>query len=126
MTCPFCSPARERIACESEHAFAIRDGFPLSKGHTLVIPRRHIPSFFDLTGEECREIRELLILSRAMLDAEYSPDGWNIGINDGTAAGQTVNHLHVHLIPRYRGDRDDPRGGIRWILPEKADYWSEK
>ena len=92
----------------------------------LVIPKRHIPSFFDLTDDEHSEIRELLIQSKERVELEYSPDGWNIGVNDGPAAGQTVGHLHFHLIPRYFGDREDPRGGIRWIFPDKADYWSQR
>jgi diadenosine tetraphosphate (Ap4A) HIT family hydrolase len=126
MACPFCNPDSERITRESDLAFALRDGFPVSKGHMLVIPKRHIASFFDLTDDEYKEIRALLIESKKLLDHEFSPDGYNIGVNDGPAAGQTVPHLHFHLIPRYQGDREDPRGGIRWILPEKADYWSKK
>lgn len=126
MACPFCNPDKERITRESDLAFAMRDGFPVSKGHMLIIPKRHISSFFDLTDDEYKEIRGLLIESKNLLDLELSPDGYNIGVNDGPAAGQTVPHLHFHLIPRYLGDREDPRGGIRWILPEKADYWSKK
>lgn len=126
MNCPFCSIQDDLVVFESNLAFAIKDGFPLSQGHTLVIPRRQVASFFDLTEGEHDEMRALLIRSKGKLDAEFSPDGYNIGVNDGPAAGQTVGHLHVHLIPRYKGDAADPRGGIRWIIPEKADYWSKR
>ena len=123
--CPFCTLPDERIIDQNDHGLVIRDGFPISPGHTLIIPKRHTGSFFDLTETERSDL--LLLLDKAKLDVEneFKPDGYNIGINDGPAAGQTVPHLHVHLIPRYAGDREDPRGGVRWIIPEKADYWSE-
>ena len=104
----------------------VLDGYPVSRGHTLVIPKRHVGSFFELEGNERDDILSMLDQAKTHLNAEYAPDGYNIGINDGPAAGQTVPHLHVHLIPRYRGDQDDPRGGVRWIFPEKADYWTSK
>lgn len=81
-------------------------------------------SFGEVSLDEQSAMLAMLQRVRAMLDAELRPDGYNIGINDGAAAGQTVMHVHMHVIPRYRGDRPDPRGGIRWIIPEKADYWS--
>ena len=123
--CPFCTLPGERVIDHNDHGLVIRDGFPISPGHTLIIPKRHTGSFFDLTETERSDL--LLLLDKAKLDLEneFKPDGYNIGINDGPAAGQTVPHLHVHLIPRYAGDREDPRGGVRWIIPEKADYWSE-
>lgn len=92
----------------------------------MIIPRRHVGSFFQITAEERTCLLELLDQSKKMVDEEFSPDGYNIGINDGVSAGQTVPHLHIHLIPRYSGDREDPRGGVRWIIPEKADYWNRK
>ena len=104
----------------------IRDGFPISPGHTLVIPNRHIGSFFELTPDERQSLLDLLDAAKLVLDSELKPDGYNIGINDGPSAGQTVPHLHIHLIPRYNGDQTDPRGGVRWIIPEKADYWSHR
>ena len=104
----------------------IRDGFPISPGHTLVIPNRHIGSFFELSPEERQSLLDLLDAAKLVLDSELKPDGYNIGINDGPSAGQTVPHLHIHLIPRYNGDQTDPRGGVRWIIPEKADYWSHR
>ena len=124
MPCPFCTLPPDRIVLADAHAVVIRDAFPVSPGHTLVIPRRHVGSFFEVTVEERASLFRLLDEVQRALSAELHPDGWNIGINDGPAAGQTVPHLHVHLIPRYQGDRPDPRGGIRWIFPEKARYWS--
>ncbi len=125
MTCPFCILSTERIEFSSLHGMVIRDAFPVSPGHTLVIPRRHVGSFFDIEAVEREALMALLEEAKRRLDKEFKPDGYNIGINDGSAAGQTVPHLHIHLIPRYEGDRSDPRGGVRWIIPEKADYWSK-
>lgn len=122
--CPFCSLPSERIVSRTAHVVAIRDSFPITPGHTLLIPRRHVASLFGLTMVEWVELGQLLTEVRTALLAEYHPDGFNIGINEGTAAGQTVMHLHLHLIPRYHGDQPDPRGGIRWIFPDKARYWS--
>ena len=124
MNCPFCTLPKERIILSNTHGMVIRDGYPISPGHTLVIPQRHIGSFFDLEPEERDSLFLLLEESKRGLDKEFQPDGYNIGINDGPSAGQTVPHLHIHLIPRYSGDQADPRGGIRWIIPEKAKYWS--
>ena len=124
MPCSFCTLPRERLVFESELAFVIRDGFPVSPGHTLVIPRRHVGSFFEITPDEQAAMLKLLNLARIEIGQQFKPEGFNIGINDGAAAGQTIAHLHIHLIPRYEGDRDDPRGGIRWVLPEKAAYWT--
>jgi len=123
--CPFCSLPDERILERDELALVIRDGFPVSRGHTLVLPRRHVGSWFELTTEERQALLERLDRAKAALDAEHAPDGYNIGINDGPAAGQTIAHLHVHLIPRYAGDAEDPRGGVRWVFPHKAVYWKE-
>ena len=123
--CPFCCPTSDRIVFEKELALVIRDAFPVSPGHTLIIPRRHVASFFEVTDAERADLMALLAAARDDLDRELRPAGYNIGINDGAAAGQTVPHLHIHLIPRYAGDRDDPRGGVRWVLPDKAAYWNE-
>ena len=103
---------------------ALRDGYPVSRGHSLIVPRRHVGSFGEASLDEQSAMLAMLQRVKALLDEELRPDGYNIGINDGAAAGQTVMHVHMHVIPRYRGDRPDPRGGIRWIIPEKADYWS--
>lgn len=121
--CSFCTLSAERIVAESLMGFVIRDAYPVSPGHTLVIPRRHIASFFELETEERDGLMDLLTQAKTALDSELRPDGYNIGINDGKDAGQTIAHLHIHLIPRYRGDQPDPRGGVRWLFPEKARYW---
>ena len=121
--CPFCELRSDRIVSGDVHSVVIRDGFPVSKGHTLIIPRRHIVSFFDATKEERESLLRMLDEVQQALTDEFQPDGWNIGINDGPAAGQTVPHLHIHLIPRYAGDSADPRGGVRWVIPGKANYW---
>ncbi len=120
--CPFCFLPTARIISESDSTITIRDGYPVSEGHTLIIPRRHVQSFFELQAIEKAAMLQALDEAKEALDKEFSPDGYNIGINDGEAAGQTVMHLHVHLIPRYKGDTADPRGGVRWIFPEKAKY----
>jgi diadenosine tetraphosphate (Ap4A) HIT family hydrolase len=124
LQCPFCTLAPARIRLRNEVGFAFRDGFPVSPGHTLIIPRRHVGSLFELTAQEQGALLDLLAQAKSDIETEHQPDGYNIGINDGAAAGQTVPHLHIHLIPRYQGDSTDPRGGIRWVLPDKADYWS--
>jgi len=124
--CPFCSLPEERIVVSNASGIVIRDGYPVSPGHTLVISRRHVGSLFDLTPSERIELLALLDQARAALAQAHNPDGYNIGINDGPAAGQTVPHLHIHLIPRYRGDKADPRGGVRWLFPDKADYWTDR
>lgn len=126
MTCPFCTLPSERIAEENLHAVWIYDGFPVSPGHSLIIPKRHVGSFFDATSEERLAMLELLDKAKVAVTKERSPDAFNIGINDGAAAGQTVPHLHLHLIPRYNGDVADARGGVRWVIPDKADYWSAR
>ncbi len=124
-TCPFCTLPPERIINGTHLALMIRDGFPVSPGHTLIIPKRHIGSFFVTTAEERHDLLALLDQAQARLTDELQPDGFNIGINDGAAAGQTVAHLHIHLIPRFTGDRPDPRGGVRWVLPGHARYWTD-
>jgi len=125
-SCPFCAIPRDQVLIEHPLALAKRDGYPVSKGHTLIIPRRHVESFFDTTAEERQAMLKLLDEMKAKLDREHKPDGYNIGINNGAAAGQTVMHLHLHLIPRYAGDTADARGGVRWIFPDKAAYWKNK
>ncbi len=121
MTCPFCNLAAPPTA-ENTHAVAFRDAYPVSEGHTLVIPRRHVPGWFDATRAEQLAMLDLVERVKDELDASHAPDGYNIGINAGEAAGQTVMHLHVHVIPRYRGDVDDPAGGVRFVIPERGDY----
>ena len=132
MTCVFCQLPEERILYSNPYAMAVRDAYPVSPGHTLIIPKRHVASFFDVTAEERNAMFALLDRVKhefsigQTADVEQIPDAYNIGINDGPAAGQTVPHLHIHLIPRYQDDLVDPRGGVRWVLPGKADYWNER
>lgn len=128
--CPFCEiathDAAERIVMENDRAFLITDGFPVSEGHSLIIPRRHVASFFDTTRAEKKDLMTLLEEAKKKLDQELNPAAHNIGINDGPAAGQTIFHCHIHLIPRYDYQHRDPRGGVRWVNPDKADYWSDR
>ena len=121
--CPFCDVGPERIVLSDPLCVVIRDAFPIAPGHTLIVPRRHIASFFLATEQEQQSLLALLREAKVGLEAVFAPDAWNIGINDGPAAGQTVPHLHIHLIPRYTNDVPDPRGGVRWVIPSKANYW---
>jgi diadenosine tetraphosphate (Ap4A) HIT family hydrolase len=113
---------REIWINENEHAAALPDVYPVSKGHTLIIPKRQVSSVFDLDDEEMMACWALVQEERHRLIKEFHPDGFNIGVNVGTAAGQTVEHAHIHLIPRYAGDNPSPRGGVRAVIPGKADY----
>jgi len=122
--CPFCPPDPARVFHAGELALGLWDGFPVSPGHALVVPRRHVSSWFDATREERAALLEGVEVAKSVVERDRTPDGWNIGVNVGAAAGQTVFHLHVHLIPRYEGDVEDPRGGVRRVVPAKADYWS--
>ncbi len=121
--CPFCTISTSQIIISNPVAIVFRDGFPVSEGHTLVVPRRHVESLFDLSAEDQALVWALVAEVREVLKKEYRPSGFNIGINDGAVAGQTVGHAHVHIIPRYAEDVKDPRGGVRWVLPDKAKYW---
>jgi diadenosine tetraphosphate (Ap4A) HIT family hydrolase len=122
IVCPFCSPEKEYIVKENQFAYTLFDKYPVNPGHSLIIPFRHFSSIFEATVEELQAIWELIRESKVFLDARYSPDGYNIGVNSGEAAGQTVMHLHVHLIPRYKGDMENPRGGVRGAIPYKQKY----
>ena len=121
--CPFCDLGDREVMSANEHALAVADGYPVAPGHTLVIPRRHLVSVFDATAEEQQAVWQLVGLVRQNLLEMYTPDGFTIGINDGRAAGQTVMHGHVHVIPRHAGDVEDPRGGVRHVIAAKACYW---
>jgi len=121
--CPFCNLPKERVWLDSKHSLAILDGFPVTDGHTLVIPRRHVLSIFDLPQEHLNDLAAVVSKVRKILKARYRADAFNVGVNDGAAAGQTVAHAHIHVIPRRAGDVPDPRGGIRWVMPGKARYW---
>lgn len=121
--CPFCSLPRERIWKDSAEAVAVFDGFPVTEGHTLVIPKRHVGSFFALSSDEQSAILRFVNEVRTELQQRFRPDSFNLGLNDGPEAGQTIGHCHLHLIPRRKGDVEDPRGGVRWVIPGKARYW---
>lgn len=122
--CPFCERiAAGKVETESRLAVAFPDGFPVSNGHSLIVPRRHEADFFALTQAEQEDMLAVAREVESLLRSKHSPAGFNVGINVGTAAGQTVGHAHLHLIPRYAGDVPDPRGGVRWVIPTKAPYW---
>src|SRR4051812_42951199 len=115
--CPFCAPAPDRLFFASDLVLGIWDAFPVSAGHALLIPRRHIPAWFDATPAERHALTEAIDVARDAILKRHRPDGFNIGINISPAAGQTIFHLHVHVIPRYAGDVPDPRGGVRHVIP---------
>jgi superfamily II DNA or RNA helicase/diadenosine tetraphosphate (Ap4A) HIT family hydrolase len=119
---PFLEAPESSWVASNDLAFALRDRFPVSPGHTLVIPRRVVATWFDATPEERTALFALVDEVKRVIDQDLCPDGYNIGINAGEAAGQTVMHLHVHVIPRFRGDMDDPRGGVRGVIPGKQKY----
>lgn len=119
--CPFCNSEREFIA-ENKNSFAIFDGFPVSKGHALIISKRHCQNFFELTLEEQMDCLNLLNETKIFIEKKYSPDGFNVGININEAAGQTIMHVHLHIIPRYFGDVERPQGGVRGVIPLLKEY----
>lgn len=118
--CPFCDS--DDAFLENDLSFARFDLYPVTQGHLLVVPKRHFADFFDSTKEELGAIQELLWKARRVLDEKFRPDGFNVGINCGIVSGQTIPHVHVHLIPRYKGDVDDPTGGVRGVIPAKQKY----
>jgi diadenosine tetraphosphate (Ap4A) HIT family hydrolase len=116
--CELCTPAS--VLAENALAYCRSDNHAQSKGHVIVVPKRHVWNFFDMTADEQAAVLELLNRARRSIAQEHSPDGYNIGVNVGQAAGQTRMHVHVHLIPRYEGDVPEPGGGIRCVLPKKG------
>ena len=121
--CPFCKAESERdIIASSSLSVAFFDGFPVSPGHALIIPKRHVSSFFDLSKDEQQDLLNLTDRVKQIVEERYHPDGYNIGINVGEAAGQSIFHVHMHLIPRYHGDVPNPRGGVRGVIPTKQNY----
>jgi diadenosine tetraphosphate (Ap4A) HIT family hydrolase len=122
MECPFCTLPDDRIVAEDALTITIGDGYPVSPGHSLVLPKRHIRSLFETTDSERDALWRAIRRARVRLEAELHPDGWNIGVNEGDAGGQTIKHLHLHLIPRFQGDTPDPRGGVRHCIPGKGYY----
>lgn len=123
VACPFCSQPHERpLIAESDLAFALFDLYPVSPGHALIIPKKHMSSYFDLDEQHQAACMRLLNRVREIVTERHRPDGFNVGINIGAAAGQTVPHVHIHLIPRYLGDVAEARGGVRGVIPHKRDY----
>lgn len=123
MTCIFCNMEPDRVVAENDLAYAIYDGYPVTKYHALVIPKRHAVTYFDLTSDERNACHDLLEQIRDnILIADTTVDGFNIGMNNGESAGQTVFHCHIHLIPRRTGDMPNPRGGVRGVIPDKQQY----
>jgi superfamily II DNA or RNA helicase/diadenosine tetraphosphate (Ap4A) HIT family hydrolase len=122
MDCPFCDPPRDRVFYEDELVLGLWDAYPVSAGHALVITRRHVATWFDASPDEQAAVMRGMEIARAKIAKRHAPDGFNLGINVDAAAGQTVFHLHVHVIPRYWGDVSDPRGGVRYVLPSRANY----
>lgn len=120
--CPFCQPDAGRVFYESDLVLGLWDAFPVTPGHALLVPRRHIASWFEASREERAALTEAIDVARDAIVRAHRPDGFNVGINLGEAAGQTVFHLHVHVIPRYHGDVDDPRGGVRHVVPGRGNY----
>ncbi|WP_048602130.1 HIT family protein [Rubeoparvulum massiliense] len=122
MACVFCEKDQQEIVLENQWVKAFFDHFPVQRGHLLIVPKRHVPTYFDATPEEIQAIDDLLRKGKELLDETYHPDGYNIGVNVGEWGGQTIMHLHVHLIPRYQGDVPNPRGGIRNAIPNLVPY----
>ena len=121
--CRFCRPrSGRRVMIEGKYGFAAYDRHPASEGHFLVIPYRHFASYFDINDDEREELWSLVARGRDMVEEKFHPDGYNIGINIGTAAGQSIHHLHIHVIPRYTGDVENPKGGVRGVIPKNKLY----
>ncbi|AIY82715.1 HIT domain protein [Clostridium baratii str. Sullivan] len=122
MSCIFCEYSKEEYIAENDLCFAIFDKFPVNEGHTLIIPKRHFQNYFDATKEEIAAMYDLSHEVKKIIDDKYSPDGYNVGVNVNHEGGQTIMHLHMHIIPRYKGDIEDPRGGIRRIKRQLVFY----
>jgi len=120
-SCIFCDPDR-LILAQSKLSLAFPDGFPVSQGHTLVVPKRHVESIWEMTPEEYTDAFDLVRQVRKVLEEMFAPQGFNVGVNSGEAAGQSVWHAHIHVIPRYTADVPNPRGGVRNIIPGKGNY----
>jgi len=113
---------KDRVLFRGEHFFIIRDGYPVAPGHILVISNRVVETYFDLTDEERATLGPIILKAKEIIESEHKPSGYNIGMNCGHAAGQTVMHFHCHVIPRYKGDVENPRGGVRGVIPGKMNY----
>ena len=121
--CPFCKlNSKVELVCETATAVAFFDGYPVSEGHTLIIPKRHVANYFDLTDKEQQDLWHMVNHCKTNLEKRFHPDGFNVGINVNQASGQSVFHVHIHLIPRYKGDVENPKGGVRGVIKEKQRY----
>ena len=124
--CAFCDIEKRidesRIIYQDSTWIAILDGYPVSEGHTLLIPKRHCETYFDLNYLELESLGVTIGVVKRLLDTKYHPNGYNVGVNCGEAAGQTIMHCHVHIIPRYNGDCENPRGGVRGVIPNRMSY----
>lgn len=126
--CFFCDIQKtndNKLIINNKDFFCRYDDFPVNPGHCEIISKKHIVSFFDLSPYQVSSLYDLIVKTKIILDKKFNPDGYNIGINEGEAAGRTQHHLHIHIIPRYRGDAENPRGGVRKIIAEKADYYNQ-
>ena len=122
--CKFCNPSAERLLIKGELGFAAWDRFPVNEGHFLVIPYRHFSGYFDISEEERNELWTLVAQGQKVVEEKFNPDGYNVGINVGFWAGQSIPHLHIHVIPRFKGDVEVPKGGVRGVVPSKKTYES--
>lgn len=121
--CVFCNIETKRIIKTFDYFFVIRDMYPVTDLHSLIIPTRHVSSYFDLTDQELTELPRVIVdIKDSLLEIDRKISGFNIGINDGKDAGQTIFHCHIHLIPRRKNDVSSPRGGVRGVIPEKQSY----
>ena len=120
--CPLCSVVRDRIAFTGTYGDAVWDAFPVNPGHLLIVPRRHAPTWDKLTDAEKEWVWSSVDQAISVIKSRYSPEGFNVGFNLGSTAGQTIPHFHLHVIPRYAGDVADPRGGIRHVIPQRGNY----
>lgn len=120
--CVFCEMLSSAYVIENDFFFGLFDKYPVTEGHMLIIPKRHAETLFELTSDERKSLFELIEEGTALLEKKFSPAGFNFGVNQGLAAGQTIPHLHLHIIPRYEGDMADPEGGVRGVIPEKQKY----
>lgn len=120
--CVFCEMPTSAYVVENEYFFGLFDKYPVTEGHMLIIPKRHAETLFELTSDERKFLFELIEDGKALLEKKFNPAGFNFGVNQGLTAGQTIPHLHLHIIPRYEGDMADPEGGVRGVIPEKQKY----
>lgn len=120
--CVFCNIPKDRILFETSDWIAMFDAYPVSKGHTLLISKKHYKTYFDLPEILRPSMDYWLRHIKDILDEKYRPDGYNVGFNCGESAGQTIDHFHIHIIPRYKGDVENPRGGVRGVIPSRQNY----